>query len=56
MTIWLTTRDAAQHARCHTQTVLCAARSGELTGHQRRAPNGSWRFKLSDVDDWPQGA
>ncbi|WP_143546297.1 helix-turn-helix domain-containing protein [Rhodococcus sp. 14-2496-1d] len=52
---WLTTREAAGHARCHTQTVLLAARAGELVGYQRRAPHGSWRFKVEDLERWMTG-
>lgn len=52
---WLTTQGAADLARCHRQTVLYAARSGELTGYQRSGVNGTWRFKEADVERWVEG-
>lgn len=55
MTSWLTTREVAEHARCHTPTVLLAARAGELKGHQRKAPNDTWRFKLEEAEQWLVG-
>ncbi|OZD23865.1 hypothetical protein CH253_08390 [Rhodococcus sp. 06-156-3C] len=53
---WLTTKEAADHAKCCTRSILNAARSGELTGHQRKAPNGTWRFNAADVDKWLSGS
>lgn len=55
VTTWLTTAEAAEHAKCSTRTVLNAARAGELVGYQRRAPNGTWRFKITEVDTWLEG-
>ncbi|WP_143546296.1 helix-turn-helix domain-containing protein [Rhodococcus sp. 14-2496-1d] len=48
----MTTRQAADHLQRSTRYVLDAARCGELVGYQNRAPHGSWRFKLSDLDGW----
>lgn len=52
---WLDTREAAQHAGCHIQTIRAAAAAGELHGYQRKAPKGKWRFDSGCVDAWVTG-
>lgn len=52
---WMTTNEAAAHARRHRNTILLALRSGELVGYQRTAPQGAWRLKLSDLERWLRG-
>ncbi|MBM4640669.1 helix-turn-helix domain-containing protein [Rhodococcus hoagii] len=51
----LKTVEVAEFARCHPVTVRRAAAAGELRGMQRKAPQGEWRFKLSDVESWLRG-
>lgn len=50
-TVWLTLREASQHAKCSVTTISRAARSGELKGYKLRARR-SWRFDAADVDRW----
>lgn len=52
---WMTTNEAAEHARRHRNTILTALRSGELVGYQRTAPKGAWRIRASDLDKWLKG-
>lgn len=52
--IWHGTADAADHARCHPDTVLKACESGELHGIQRK-PKGRWRIHIDCLDAWCGG-
>lgn len=52
---WLTTSEAAEHARRHRNTILLALRSGELVGFQRTAPQGAWRIREVDLERWLRG-
>jgi excisionase family DNA binding protein len=51
----MTAKEVAEYVKHHDRTVLNAARCGELVGYQRRAPHGTWRFKLDDVEKWISG-
>lgn len=48
----MTTQQAADYLQRSTRYVLDAARRGELVGYQNRAPHGSWRFRIEDVERW----
>jgi excisionase family DNA binding protein len=50
----LTAREAAEYTRYSVNTILNAARIGELRG-QQRAVGASWRFREPDLDHWMQG-
>ncbi|NKS31219.1 helix-turn-helix domain-containing protein [Rhodococcus hoagii] len=54
-TDWLTTGEAAAYSRGHRNTVLIALRRGELAGYQRRAPQGEWRIRRTDLETWISG-
>jgi excisionase family DNA binding protein len=52
--IWFSTSEAADHARCHADTVRKAAEAGELHGIQRKA-KGRWRIHRNCLDAWCAG-
>lgn len=58
---WLTTKEAAERARCHRDTIYDALHQEELEkgtglrGRQRKAPNGSWLIHVDDLDAWIGG-
>lgn len=52
--IWHNTADAAEHARCHPDTVLKALEAGELHGNQRKA-KGRWRVHVDCLNAWCAG-
>lgn len=50
---WLTTAEAAEHARCSPYTIRVAAEHGRLSGVKSSpAKQARWRFRTSDVDRW----
>lgn len=48
---WMTTADVAAKVHRHPVTVLTAAESGLLHGHQPRR-RGRWSFAPAAVDAW----
>jgi hypothetical protein len=55
VTKWLTVKDVAEATQRHPQTVLAAARSGNLHGVQSNGRNSVWRFREGCVDSWVSG-
>lgn len=53
--IWFNTAQTATRVGVHTETVLLAAGTGGLHGHQRTVPNGRWRFHRDCIDAWAGG-
>lgn len=54
--IWFTTKQAAEYAGCHQQTVAEACRTGALlAGQPFGRPGGSWRIHVDDLDAWLRG-
>lgn len=51
---WLSTSAAAVRANRHPKTVMRAARTQALHGHQP-APHSTWRFRPQAVDAWILG-
>lgn len=53
---WMTTRQVADYAGRHRDTVLLALRRKELKGAQREGrANATWRVHRDDVDRWMRG-
>jgi len=52
--IWLTTRQAAERAQRHEQTIRKVLESGELHGSQR-VTGGRWRVHVDCLDAWCAG-
>lgn len=50
-----TVAEAAQVAGCSEKTIRRALWADELKGHQRKAPNGSWRIRPADLERWALG-
>lgn len=51
---WLSTSAAAVRANRHSKTVMRAAQTRALHGHQS-TPRGTWRFRPLAVDAWVLG-
>jgi excisionase family DNA binding protein len=51
---WETTNEVALRTRRHRVTILRAAESGVLHGHQT-GKGGRWTFKPAAVDAWVEG-
>lgn len=49
--LWLTPAEIANLARCCTDTVWDALKSGELHGHRRHA-RGPWHVYVDSVTAW----
>lgn len=51
---WLTTAEAAGHAKVSEATILDNAQRGRLSGVKTvpGAKKAHWRFRRSDVDAW----
>lgn len=53
---WMTTRQVAEYANRHRDTVLLALRLGQLKGYQNNGRACStWRVHRDDVDRWMRG-
>lgn len=52
--IWFSTRQAAEYAGKHQDTVRKALESGDLKGHQRGA-GARWSIHRDDLDAWIRG-
>lgn len=52
---WLSASEAAIYTGRHAKTITNAARRGYLLGYQSSGVNGSWRFKVADLDRWMRG-
>ncbi|WP_230597306.1 helix-turn-helix domain-containing protein [Rhodococcoides fascians] len=58
---WLSPREAAEHARCHRQSIYNALYQEELKagsglkGRQKTAPQGAWLIHIDDLDAWTAG-
>lgn len=48
---WFTTRQAADYAGRHVQTVTAALGVGDLKGKQTK-PGASWRIHREALDEW----
>lgn len=54
--IWFTSKQAAEYAGVHQQTVADACRSGALrAGQPFGGAGGRWRIHRSDLDAWLRG-
>lgn len=51
---YLTTPEAAAYTRRHQETLLLAARRGEVRSAQR-VPHGPRRYRQEWLDDWVAG-
>lgn len=48
------TRQAAEHAGCHHETIRRALEAGDLHGGQRKV-KGRWSIRLECLDAWLDG-
>lgn len=53
---WLTTKQAAEYAHVHRETIYAALQSGELEGHQINGkPSNPWLMTAAALDAWIRG-
>ncbi len=53
---WMTVPEAAKYARCGTKRIYDACRTGDLIATQEKAPHGTWRIHVDDLDNYLGGA
>lgn len=53
--IWFDTKQAADRAGNHRDTVEKALAAGTLHGYQRTTPRGRWRIHVDCLDAWCAG-